>query len=76
MRSNRDKAILQAFGSNLRRERVRANLSQEKLAELAELNIRTVQRIEAGEIAILITTASRLQKSLGCAWEKLLSSKS
>ena len=67
-----DKATLLAFGSNLRRERTRAGLSQEKLAELADLNIRTVQRIEAGEIAILITTLGRLQKALGCPWEQLL----
>jgi DNA-binding XRE family transcriptional regulator len=47
-------------------------LTQEKLAELADLNIRTVQKIEAGELNVLITTAIRLQRALGCAWESLL----
>ena len=71
MPSITDKKVLLEFGKNLRRERTRAELSQEKLAELADLNIRTVQRIEAGEIAILITTAVRLQRAMDCAWSAL-----
>ena len=50
-------------------------LTQEKLAELADLNIRTVQKIEAGDINILITTLLRLQQALKCEWESLLSRK-
>jgi transcriptional regulator with XRE-family HTH domain len=65
-------AEISLFGANVRRERTLRKLTQEKLAELADLNIRTVQKIEAGEINILITTASRIQKALGCAWEKLM----
>lgn len=63
---------LKAFGANLRRERGIKALTQEKLAELADLNIRTVQKIEAGDINILITTLIRLQSAVGCKWEKLL----
>ncbi len=47
-------------------------MTQEKLAELADLNIRTVQKIEAGQTNILITTASRIQKALGCDWGMLM----
>jgi len=47
-------------------------MSQEKLAELADLNIRTVQKIEAGDITILITTLLRLRHALKCEWESLL----
>jgi transcriptional regulator with XRE-family HTH domain len=47
-------------------------MTQEKLAEFADLNIRTVQKIEAGNINILVTTLLRLQRALGCEWEKLL----
>jgi transcriptional regulator with XRE-family HTH domain len=65
-------AVVTLFGSNMRRERTARQLTQEKLAELADLNIRTVQKIEAGEITILISTACRIQKALGCAWEKLM----
>lgn len=64
--------ILKKFGANLRRLRVEAGLSQEKLAELADLNPRTLQKIEAGQTNILITTAMRLHKHLGCEWEDLM----
>jgi transcriptional regulator with XRE-family HTH domain len=50
-------------------------MTQEKLAELADLNIRTIQKIEAGNINILVTTLLRLQHALGCKWEKLLFTK-
>lgn len=66
------KKQLQTFGGNVRRLRVERNLTQEKLAELADLNIRTVQKIEAGETNILITTAARIQKALACDWNKLM----
>jgi transcriptional regulator with XRE-family HTH domain len=63
---------LKAFGSNIRRERMRNKITQEKLAELVDLNIRTIQKIEAGHVNILLTTVLRLQKALGCSWEGLL----
>ncbi len=47
-------------------------MTQEKLAELADLNIRTLQKIEAGQTNILITTAMRLRAGLRCPWESLL----
>lgn len=47
-------------------------MTQERLAELADLNPRTVQKIEAGEIAILVTTLIRLHAALGCSWKNLL----
>ena len=65
-------AQLKGFGSNVRRERVAASLTQERLAEKADLNIRTLQSIEAGELNVLVTTAMRLQRALGCGWDKLM----
>ena len=47
-------------------------ITQEKLAELVDLNIRTVQKIEAGDVNILLTTVLRLRKALGCEWNTLL----
>jgi DNA-binding XRE family transcriptional regulator len=47
-------------------------MTQERLAELAELNIRSVQKIEAGDINMLVTTAVRIQKALACSWTRLL----
>lgn len=66
------KKQLKAFGENLSRERTSHGLTQEKLAEMAELNVRTVQKIEAGETNILITTAYRLRRAIGCPWGKLM----
>ena len=63
---------LAAFGANLRRERMARRVTQEALAEMADLNIRTLQKIEAGQTNILITTAMRLRAALGCPWDVLL----
>jgi transcriptional regulator with XRE-family HTH domain len=65
-------AQLKAFGANVRRERVAAGLTQERLAERADLNIRTLQSVEAGELNVLVTTAMRLQKAMGCEWKDLM----
>jgi len=63
---------LKRFGSNLKRVRTALGITQEKLSELAELNVRTIQKIEAGQTNILITTAKRIQKALDCSWDKLM----
>ncbi len=63
---------LQRFGFRVRQERLLKDVTQEKLAELAQLNVRTIQKIEAGQTNILITTAKRLKKAIGCSWESLL----
>jgi len=64
--------LKRTFGGNLRRERHVKGITQEKLAELSDLSLRNIQRIEAGEINILMTTVVRLRKSLGCSSEKLI----
>ncbi len=63
---------LAAFGANVRRERVARGFTQEKLAELMEVNPRTIQKIEAGKLNILLTTVQRLQSALGCSWDSLM----
>ena len=65
-------AELARFGANIRRERTARKITQERLAEKADLNVRTLQKIEAGELNVLITTAMRIQRALGCPWEKLM----
>jgi len=65
------KRELSIFGANVRRERNALSMTQERLAELADLNIRTVQKIEAGKLNVLITTAMRLQRALNCSWDRL-----
>ena len=66
-------AQLKKFGANVRRERIARGITQEKLAELVDLNIRSVQKIEAGKINVLVTTTMRIQKALDCVWTKLMS---
>ena len=68
--------LLQAIGGNVRRLRQRSKLTQEGLAELVGVNPRTVQKIEAGKLNILATTLARIQASLDCRWEELMSSRS
>lgn len=47
-------------------------LSPEKLAELMEVNPRTIQKIEAGKLNIPLTTILRLQTALDCSWDSLM----
>jgi transcriptional regulator with XRE-family HTH domain len=45
---------------------VNRGITQKKLSEMSGLNIRTIQRVESGEMNILITTAIRLITAIGC----------
>jgi transcriptional regulator with XRE-family HTH domain len=66
------KNALRIFGANVRRERVFRLISQEKLAALAALNVRTIARIEAGELNLRSETIDRVRRAIGCSVEKLL----
>jgi transcriptional regulator with XRE-family HTH domain len=66
---------LKLVGDNLRTARKAAGLTQEQLAELADLAPRTIQKIEAGRLNILITTLRRIRKVLGCPYHHLLGDK-
>ncbi len=67
-----NRELLKLLGASIRRERMACSTTQEKLAEKTELNLRTIQKIEAGKINILITTMIRIQKALNCPWKALL----
>ncbi len=71
-RTKRENAQLKEFGANIRRERLAQNLTQQRLAELVDLNIRNLQKIEAGETNVLVTTLVRLRHALNCAADKLI----
>ena len=47
-------------------------ITLEDLADRANLNIRTLQKFEAGQSNVLITTAQRLRRGIGCSWDELL----
>jgi transcriptional regulator with XRE-family HTH domain len=63
---------LRAVGENVREQRKAVKLTQEKLAELADLSPRTIQKIEAGRLNILITTLRRIRAGIGCTYQDLL----
>lgn len=63
---------LRAVGDNIRRERKAAGLTQERLAEASDLAPRVIQKIEAGQITILISTLRRLRKAIGCRYDQLM----
>ena len=65
---------IRTFGANVRRERVRKHLTQDQLAEKAEIATRNLQKVEAGEINLLLTTAFRIQLALRCSWRRLMPS--
>ena len=65
--SEHESARIRAFGENVRRERVRRGLTQEQLAERAEIAPRNLQKIEVGEMDLRFTKASRIRLSLRCS---------
>jgi transcriptional regulator with XRE-family HTH domain len=65
---------LKAFGANVRRERCSKGLTQEELAELANISTRNLQKVEAGHLNILLTTTIRLQIALRSPWKRLMPS--
>jgi transcriptional regulator with XRE-family HTH domain len=69
-----EQARLRTFGANVRRERSAQGLTQDKLAELASISTRNLQKVEAGQLNILLTTAIRIQLALRCSWKRLMPS--
>ena len=69
--SREEARSLKQLGASIRRRRMQKELTQQRLAELSNLDIRNVQRIEAGEINLLFSTFNRIRKALECSWEEL-----
>ena len=64
--------FLNCLASNAKKARAKAGLTQQAVADAADLDIRTVQKIEAGELNILVTTLERLRMALNCGCDELL----
>lgn len=64
--------ILDRFGRRVRSLRRAQNLTQEELAKASSLSTRTIQKIERGQMNILLTTVDRIHKALGCKYGDLL----
>ena len=57
---------------NLHALRLRAGVTQEVLAERADVDLRSLQRIEAGAWNMTIDYLARFQNALGCRWQELV----
>jgi transcriptional regulator with XRE-family HTH domain len=63
---------LQVFASNMRAARTQRGLTQERLAELADLHMTDVSRIERAERDPGIRTAAKIAHGLGIPLATLL----
>jgi transcriptional regulator with XRE-family HTH domain len=57
--------ILQSIAANVRRLRARRDLTQERLAEIANVDIRFVQKLESGKVNPSATTLVTFARALG-----------
>jgi transcriptional regulator with XRE-family HTH domain len=73
--SAKERRRLKQFGANVRRERTAKGMTQDNLAERADIATRNLQKVEAGELNILLTTILRIQLALNCSWNKLMPDK-
>ncbi len=60
----KDEELLKKFGNNIRLLRKSAGLTQEELANDADISLSQIGRIERGEINSTISTAYVLSKAL------------
>ena len=63
--------ILKKLGHNIKVERVKLDYSQEKLAEVAGIQMQHLSKIENGDSDIKFTTLFALLKALNVPFEKL-----
>lgn len=63
--------VLRKFGDNVRAKREAQDLSQEKLAELANLDRTYISGVERGRRNLSILSAVRIAKGLGAPVSKL-----
>ncbi len=60
------------FGRNLARVRSRAELTQEELAEDADIHTRYLQKLEGGVAYPSLIVLCKLKRALRCKWDDLL----
>lgn len=65
-------AWLAQLGGRIREVRRSKKMTQEQLAELADISPRTLQKLEAGQFSCLVSTLRRIRKGLGCLYDDIL----
>jgi transcriptional regulator with XRE-family HTH domain len=63
--------ILQSFGLRIKTLRQKRKISQEKLAEMAELHRTYINLVESGKRNISLRNINKLSKALGVSLEDL-----
>ena len=63
--------ILEQFGSKVRKFRIKKKLSQEKLAELADLHRTYIGQIECGKRNVALKNIAKLAKALEVSIKEL-----
>ena len=71
----KDEKFIKAFGKRLRELRVKKDMSQEELANTAEIPINQIGRIERGEINTTLVTIKAIADSLNIDVAELFSIK-
>lgn len=64
-------SILEQFGSNVRKFRLKKKLSQEKLAELADLHRTYIGQVECGKRNLALKNVAKLAKALNVSVKEL-----
>ncbi len=64
--------IIKKFAENVRVERARKKISQEKLAEMANISPEYLSRIEAGKYSPSLVVITNLAKALDVSVETLI----
>lgn len=72
MNNTRDSKLLRRFGKHVRALRVNQGLSQEALANEAEIPISQIGRIERGEINPTLSTINALSQALKCSLKQMM----
>ena len=67
--------LKEAFGKNLKEKRLALNLSQEDLAERANLHFTYISSTERGERNISLENIHKLSQALGCSLKDMMPSK-
>ena len=66
-----DDKVKQALGNQVRRFREARGITQEKLAELSNVDSRQIQRIETGNTDARITTVYKISEAFNCRIDDL-----
>src|SRR5690606_8052378 len=64
--------VCQQFGANLRKERLKRGISQERLALEAGINRSYVGSVERGERNVSLVNICKLAKAIGCSSSELM----